>query len=78
MRDPHVAIGSFDRRNLSYAVKSFIRGSSFIDELVAQISKYVAASGSTIIYCTTIKDVEEVTFIFSFRSLMHFYLTCHV
>ncbi|KAI3787971.1 hypothetical protein L2E82_00509 [Cichorium intybus] len=61
MKDPHIAIGSFDRKNLYYGVKSINRGASFIDELVAQISKYVANSGSTIVYCTTIKDVQEIT-----------------
>lgn len=61
MKDPHVAIGSFDRKNLYYGVKSVNRGSSFVDELVAQISKYVANAGSTIVYCTTIKDVQEIT-----------------
>ena len=60
MRDPYVAIGSFDRKNLFYGVKSFNRGLSFLDELVGEVSKYVANSGSTIIYCTTIKDVEQV------------------
>lgn len=64
MKDPFVAIGSFDRRNLFYGVKSFSRGQSFINELVREISKLVPSSGSTIIYCTTIRDVEQI-----FRSL---------
>ncbi|KAM7460393.1 hypothetical protein LguiB_036250 [Lonicera macranthoides] len=59
MKDPHVTIGSFDRENLFYGVKSFNRSSSFVDELVEEISKYVANAGSVIIYCTTIKDVEQ-------------------
>lgn len=62
LKDPHVAIGSFDRKNLYYGVKSINRGSSFVDELVAQISKYVGNGGSTIVYCTTVKDVQEVSF----------------
>ncbi|KAK3025837.1 hypothetical protein RJ639_041285, partial [Escallonia herrerae] len=61
MKDPHVAIGSFDRTNLFYGVKSFNRGSSFMDELVGEISRYVANTGSIIIYCTTIKDVEQIS-----------------
>ncbi|KAK9057500.1 hypothetical protein SSX86_022336 [Deinandra increscens subsp. villosa] len=61
MKDPHIAIGSFDRKNLFYGVKSINRGLSFVDELVAQISKYVANGGSTIVYCTTVKDVQEIT-----------------
>ncbi|KAG2672760.1 hypothetical protein I3760_13G057900 [Carya illinoinensis] len=64
LKDPYVAIGSFDRRNLFYGVKSFNRGQLFINELVREISKFVALSGSTIVYCTTIKDVEQI-----FRSL---------
>ncbi|XP_034687949.1 probable ATP-dependent DNA helicase RecQ isoform X2 [Vitis riparia] len=60
MRDPNVFIGSFDRKNLFYGVKSFIRNSQFMDEFVGEISKFVASSDSTIIYCTTIKDVEQI------------------
>ncbi|KAJ9698937.1 hypothetical protein PVL29_007822 [Vitis rotundifolia] len=60
MRDPNVFIGSFDRKNLFYGVKSFIRNSQFMDEFVREISKFVASSDSTIIYCTTIKDVEQI------------------
>ncbi|KAI3829909.1 hypothetical protein L1987_04040 [Smallanthus sonchifolius] len=61
MKDPHIAVGSFDRKNLYYGVKSINRGPAFVDELVAQISKYVANGGSTIVYCTTVKDVQEIT-----------------
>lgn len=60
MKDPYVAIGSFDRKNIFYGVKSFNRGYPFLDELVQEVSKSVASSGSTIIYCLTIKDVEQV------------------
>jgi len=60
MVNPYVTIGSFDRTNLFYGVKLLNRGQSFVDELVRQISKEVATGGSTIIYCTTIKDVEQV------------------
>lgn len=59
MRDPFVTVGSFDRKNLFYGVKSFNRGSLFADELVGEISKFVTV-GSTIVYCTTIKDVEQI------------------
>ncbi|MFS7903155.1 putative DNA helicase [Helianthus anomalus] len=61
MKDPHIAIGSFDRKNLYYGVKSINRGPLFVGELVAQISKYATNGGSTIVYCTTIKDVQEIT-----------------
>lgn len=60
MKDPYVAIGSFDRKNLFYGVKQFNRSQSFVDELVQEISKIAASGSSTIIYCTTIKDVEQV------------------
>ncbi|KGN53928.2 uncharacterized protein LOC101222028 [Cucumis sativus] len=60
MKDPQVTIGSFDRTNLFYGVKSFNRGPLFMNEFVLDISKYVASGGSTIIYCTTIKDVEQI------------------
>lgn len=60
MNNPYVLVGSFDRANLFYGVKPFSRGQSFIDELVREISKEVDSGTSTIIYCTTIKDVEQV------------------
>ncbi|GLT80696.1 hypothetical protein SLA2020_521210 [Shorea laevis] len=60
MKDPYVAIGSFDRKNLFYGVKHFNHGQPFLDELVQEISKFVATSGSSIIYCTTVKDVEQI------------------
>lgn len=63
MKDPYIAIGSFDRENLFYGVKPLGRCLSFVDELVGEISKYVASAGSTIIYCSTVKDVEQVCFV---------------
>nr|XP_027112941.1 uncharacterized protein LOC113731733 [Coffea arabica] len=65
MRDPHVTVGSFDRKNLFYGVKSFNHGSPFVDELVEEISKYVESACSTIVYCTTVKDAEHI-----FKSLL--------
>uniref|UniRef100_A0A6N2M002 ATP-dependent DNA helicase n=1 Tax=Salix viminalis TaxID=40686 RepID=A0A6N2M002_SALVM len=60
MNNPYVAVGSFDRKNLFYGVKHFNRSLQFVDELVQEISKYARKAGSTIIYCTTIKDVEQI------------------
>ncbi|XP_068669155.1 uncharacterized protein [Aristolochia californica] len=60
MKDPYLAVGSFDRPNLFYGVKHFDRSHSFTEELVQEISKYVANAGSTIIYCTTVKDAEQI------------------
>ncbi|KAI9198535.1 hypothetical protein LWI28_017629 [Acer negundo] len=60
MKDPYIAIGSFDRKNLYYGVKQINRGQLFMEELVQEISKFVASGGSTIVYCTTIKDVEQI------------------
>ncbi|XP_072998258.1 uncharacterized protein [Typha latifolia] len=60
MSDPYITIGSFDRKNLFYGVKHCNRSMSFLDELVQEVSKYNASSGSTIIYCTTIKDTEQI------------------
>ncbi len=70
MNDPYVAIGSFDRKNLFYGVKHFNRGTLFMDELVQEISKFAGNGGSTIVYCTTIKDVEQVHFFFLFHLLI--------
>ncbi|KAJ9167340.1 hypothetical protein P3X46_022003, partial [Hevea brasiliensis] len=60
MNDPYVAVGSFDRKNLFYGVKHFNRGTLFMNELVQEISKFAGNGGSTIVYCTTIKDVEQI------------------
>ncbi|XVF37342.1 hypothetical protein REPUB_Repub19eG0137700 [Reevesia pubescens] len=60
MKDPYVAIGSFDRKNIFYGVKHHNYSQSFLDELVQEISRLVATAGSTIIYCSTIKDVEQI------------------
>ena len=66
MKDPYIAVGSFDRKNLFYGVKSFNRGHAFVDELVREVSKCVAA-GSTIIYCTTVRDVNQVHHLQSYK-----------
>ncbi|CAN6219965.1 unnamed protein product [Urochloa humidicola] len=60
LRSPHVVVGSFDRHNLFYGVKSCNRSISFISELVKDVSKRSAAGESTIIYCTTIRETEQV------------------
>ncbi|KAJ3682940.1 hypothetical protein LUZ60_013167 [Juncus effusus] len=60
MRNPYIAIGSFDRANLFYGVKSCNRTSSFLDDLVNDVSKHAEKAGSTIIYCTTIKDTQQI------------------
>ncbi|KAI5679837.1 hypothetical protein M9H77_01064 [Catharanthus roseus] len=61
MRDPHISIGSFDRQNLFYGVKSFNHGLAFVNKLVEEICKYVESASSSIVYCTTVKDVEQVS-----------------
>uniref|UniRef100_A0A6V7QRN9 ATP-dependent DNA helicase n=1 Tax=Ananas comosus var. bracteatus TaxID=296719 RepID=A0A6V7QRN9_ANACO len=60
MRDPYIVIGSFDRQNLFYGVKSCNRTTSFLEELVTEVSNYNANKSSTIIYCTTVKDTEQI------------------
>ncbi|KAF6143000.1 hypothetical protein GIB67_041068, partial [Kingdonia uniflora] len=59
MNDPYVAIGSFDRTNLFYAVKCSGGSRAPVDELVEELSKDVVCVSSTIIYCTTIKDAKQ-------------------
>lgn len=61
LNNPYVMIGSFDRPNLYYGVKILNRTSLFREELACEISKYVKGGASTIVYCTTIKDAEEVS-----------------
>lgn len=60
LQDAYTAISSFDRPNLFYGVSGLNRTATFKQELAREILKDVGKSGSTIIYCTTIKDVEEV------------------
>ncbi|GAB4836644.1 hypothetical protein Ancab_039534 [Ancistrocladus abbreviatus] len=60
MKDPYIAIGTFDRENLFYGVKSFVHGFPFMDKLVKEVSKFVSSASSTIIYCTTVKDAEQI------------------
>ncbi|KAF8656550.1 hypothetical protein HU200_060609 [Digitaria exilis] len=60
LRSPHIVVGSFDRHNLFYGVKSCNRSISFISELVNDVSKRSAVGESTIIYCTTIRETEQV------------------
>ncbi|KAJ8751579.1 hypothetical protein K2173_016825 [Erythroxylum novogranatense] len=60
MSNPYLAVGSFDRKNLFYGVKHFNHGASSVEELVQEISKFAGSAGSTIVYCTTIKDVEQI------------------
>ncbi|WOG86011.1 hypothetical protein DCAR_0105205 [Daucus carota subsp. sativus] len=61
LKDPYLAVGSFDRKNLFYGVKTPNHGSSSVFEFVEEILKCVASSGSIIIYCTSIKDVEQIS-----------------
>ncbi|KAF7816268.1 Werner syndrome ATP-dependent helicase isogeny [Senna tora] len=61
MHNPYVSIGSFDRPNLFYGVKPYNHGQHFVNELIQDISENVASGGSSIIYCTTIKDVEQIS-----------------
>jgi ATP-dependent DNA helicase RecQ len=60
LQDAFTAISSFDRPNIFYGVKGLSRTTAFKEELAREILKDVDKSGSTIIYCTTVKDVEEV------------------
>ncbi|PKU63569.1 Mediator of RNA polymerase II transcription subunit 34 [Dendrobium catenatum] len=60
MTDPFISIGSFDRKNLFYGVKPYHRSQLFMDELVKEVSKYNVSGGSVIIYCTTVKDTEQI------------------
>ncbi|TVU07980.1 hypothetical protein EJB05_41362, partial [Eragrostis curvula] len=60
LRDPHAYIGTFDRPNLFYGVKLCDRSDSFTSELAKDIQKKCTDGESTIIYCTTIKDTEQI------------------
>ncbi|XP_031497225.1 uncharacterized protein LOC116262218 isoform X2 [Nymphaea colorata] len=60
LEDPFIAIGSYDRKNLFYSVGSFSHVASFRDDLIKEVAKYVGDAASTIIYCTTVKDAEEI------------------
>ncbi|KAH9308956.1 hypothetical protein KI387_036867, partial [Taxus chinensis] len=58
--NPYKVIGSFDRPNLYYGVKTLNRTAAFREELAHEIAKDIKGGGSTIVYCATIKDTEEV------------------
>ncbi|KAJ7514132.1 hypothetical protein O6H91_23G029400 [Diphasiastrum complanatum] len=60
LQNAYTVISSFDRPNIFYGVKALTRSSCFREELAQEVQKDIQGGGSTIIYCTTIKDVEEV------------------
>lgn len=61
LRNPFEVVSSFDRPNIFYGAKYISRTYVFREELADEVKKDCKSEGSTIIYCTTIKDVEEVT-----------------
>ncbi|BBN00819.1 ATP-dependent DNA helicase RecQ [Marchantia polymorpha subsp. ruderalis] len=61
LQDVFTTVSSFDRPNIYYGVKTLNRTSAFREELAQEVLKDVTEGGSTLIYCTTVKDVEEVT-----------------
>lgn len=61
LQSAYTAVSSFDRPNIFYGVKSLSRTTAFKEDLAKEIMDDVGKSGSTIIYCTTIKDVDEVS-----------------
>lgn len=61
LRNPFKVVSTFDRPNIFYGVKYINRSHAFREELALEVKKECQSGGSTIIYCTTIKDVEEVT-----------------
>lgn len=60
LQNAFTAISSFDRPNIFYGVKGLSRTAAFREELAREILNDVGKSGSTIIYCTTVNDVDEV------------------
>jgi ATP-dependent DNA helicase RecQ len=65
LHQQYVYIGSFDRPNLFYGVKLIPapgRLASFIDDIITDIKSRVAHRESTIIYCATVHDTEQVIF----------------
>lgn len=60
LQSAYTAVSSFDRPNIFYGVKGLSRTTAFKEDLAKEIMEDVGKSGSTIIYCTTIKDVDEV------------------
>ena len=60
MEDVYEVVSTFDRPNIFYGVKFINRTHTFREELAHEVMKDCKSGGSTIIYCTTIRDVEEV------------------
>lgn len=67
-------VSTFDRPNLFYGVKFINRTHTFREELAKEVMKDCQSGGSTIIYCTTIKDVEEVLIVSPFSPHDNFHL----
>eukprot|EP00850_Spirogloea_muscicola_P014425 SM000103S09517 [mRNA] locus=s103:499035:503353:+ [translate_table: standard] len=47
--------------NLRYLAKAYSRTSMFRQEMAQEVKQILVKGGSTIIYCSTVRDVEEVT-----------------
>ncbi|EFJ31593.1 hypothetical protein SELMODRAFT_408296 [Selaginella moellendorffii] len=61
LKNAYIAVSSFDRSNIFYGVKPLTRSNAFREELATEVVKDLEQGGSTIVYCNTIKDVDEVT-----------------
>lgn len=57
---PYVHVGSFDRPNLYYGAKCCDSSKDFIDDLCSQLNQRRNAGDSTIVYCATVRDAEDV------------------
>jgi ATP-dependent DNA helicase RecQ len=60
LKNPFLHVGSFDRPNLFYGAKCCENSKHFLDELNLHMSDRRKAEESTIVYCATIRDAEDV------------------
>ncbi|KAL6646868.1 hypothetical protein ACP70R_015562 [Stipagrostis hirtigluma subsp. patula] len=60
LHNPTVSIGTFDRPNLFYGVKLCDRSDAAMSDFVDDVLTKSSAGGSTIVYCTTVRDTEQV------------------
>ncbi|KAL6634743.1 hypothetical protein ACP70R_027414 [Stipagrostis hirtigluma subsp. patula] len=60
LKNPKVSIGTFDRPNLFYGVRLCDRSEGFMNDFIEEVINKSNSGGSTIVYCTTVRDTEQV------------------
>jgi hypothetical protein len=72
--DPFVHVGSFDRPNLFYGAKCCDSSNQFMNELTLHMREATIAEHSTIVYCATVRDAEDVSSYIYIHIYIHIYI----